>query len=124
MNPEFWAIIGVGVALAGLQWRLYVSLNANLSTRMDRIETRIDRIETRIDQHRSRPHQHQRTPFAHRRLDRRTLRGRNRTVRIAQVQGSSTGTDPARPKRTAASGASCANFATTTLPTDTSRQTS
>ena len=45
MNPEFWAIIGVGVALAGLQWRLYGSLNA----RMDRIETRMDRIETRMD---------------------------------------------------------------------------
>ena len=45
MNPEFWAIIGVGVALAGLQWRLYGSLNG----RMDRIEARIDRIETRLD---------------------------------------------------------------------------
>ena len=45
VNPEFWAIIGVGVALAGLQWRLYGSLNANLNARMDRIETRIDRIE-------------------------------------------------------------------------------
>lgn len=45
MNPEFWAIIGVGVALAGLQWRLYGSLNA----RMDRIETRMDRIEARMD---------------------------------------------------------------------------
>ena len=45
VNPEFWAIIGVGVALAGLQWRLYSSLNANLSARMDRIEARIDRIE-------------------------------------------------------------------------------
>ena len=41
MNPEFWAIIGVGVALAGLQWRLYATLNA----RMDRIEARMDRIE-------------------------------------------------------------------------------
>ena len=41
MNPEFWAIIGVGVALAGLQWRLYATLN----TRMDRIEARLDRIE-------------------------------------------------------------------------------
>ena len=38
MNPEFWAIIGVGIALAGLQWRLYATLN----TRMDRMETRID----------------------------------------------------------------------------------
>lgn len=45
MTPEFWAIIGVGVALAGLQWRLYGSLNA----RMDRIEARMDRIEARID---------------------------------------------------------------------------
>ena len=45
MNPEFWAIIGVGVALAGLQWRLYGSLNTNLSARMDRIEARMDRIE-------------------------------------------------------------------------------
>ena len=45
MNPEFWAIIGVGVALAGLQWRFYGSLNA----RMDRIEARMDRIEARMD---------------------------------------------------------------------------
>ena len=45
MNPEFWAIIGVGVALAGLQWRLYGSLNA----RMDRLEARMDRIEARMD---------------------------------------------------------------------------
>ena len=45
MNLEFWAIIGVGVALAGLQWRLYGSLNANLSARMDRIEARMERIE-------------------------------------------------------------------------------
>jgi len=45
MSPEFWAIIGVGVALAGLQWRLYGSLNA----RMDRIEARMDRLEARMD---------------------------------------------------------------------------
>ena len=49
MNPEFWAIIGVGVALAGLQWRLYRGLNASLSTRMDRIEVRMGRIEGRMD---------------------------------------------------------------------------
>ena len=43
VNPEFWAIIGVGIALAGLQWRLY----ATLTTRMDRMETRIDaRLDT------------------------------------------------------------------------------
>ena len=45
MTTEFWAIIGVGVALAGLQWRLYGSLNTGLNARMDRIEARMDRIE-------------------------------------------------------------------------------
>ena len=52
MSPEFWAIIGVGVALAGLQWRLYGSLNARMDrieARMDRIEVRMDRIEARMD---------------------------------------------------------------------------
>ena len=49
MSPEFWAIIGVGVALAGLQWRMYASLNAGLNARMDRIEARMDRIDARID---------------------------------------------------------------------------
>ena len=38
MSAEFWAIIGVGVALAGMQWRMY----ANLNSRMDRIEARIE----------------------------------------------------------------------------------
>ena len=41
MSPEFWAIIGVGVALAAQQWSLYGSLNA----RMDLLEARMDRIE-------------------------------------------------------------------------------
>ena len=45
MNPEFWAIIGVGVALAGLQWRLY----ATLSTRMDRMEVRLEARMDRIE---------------------------------------------------------------------------
>ena len=27
MSAEFWAITGVGVALAGMQWRTYASLN-------------------------------------------------------------------------------------------------
>ena len=44
MNPEFWAIIGVGIALAGLQWRLYVIVAA----RIGRLETRMDRIEANL----------------------------------------------------------------------------
>ena len=45
MSAEFWAIIGVGVALAGLQWRMYASLSTGLNGRMDRMEARLDRIE-------------------------------------------------------------------------------
>ena len=44
MNLEFWAIIGVGVALAGLQWRLYATLNG----RMDRIEANLTSIKERL----------------------------------------------------------------------------
>ena len=49
MSAEFWAIIGVGIALAGLQWRMYASLSAGLNGRMDRIEARLDRMEARLD---------------------------------------------------------------------------
>ena len=42
MSAEFWAILAVGVALAGLQWRMHVSLSAGLNGRMDRIEARIE----------------------------------------------------------------------------------
>ena len=45
MNPEFWAIIGVGVALAGLQWRSYAVLNARMDRLEVRLESRMDRIE-------------------------------------------------------------------------------
>ena len=45
MSAEFWAILGVGAAMAGLQWRMYASLNG----RLDRIEGRLDRIEGRMD---------------------------------------------------------------------------
>ena len=46
MNPEFWAIIGVGVALVGLQWPLYATLN----TRMERIAARIDALRRDVDE--------------------------------------------------------------------------
>ena len=46
MSAAFWAVIGVGVALAGLQWRMYASLSASLNGRMDRIEARMDRMQT------------------------------------------------------------------------------
>ena len=55
MDPEFWAIIGVGVAMTGMQWRLYSSLNISLGARVDALRThmntlgeRMDRIEARL----------------------------------------------------------------------------
>ena len=48
MSPEFWAIIGVGVALSGLQWRMYASLSARISdleSRVSDIDRRLARIE-------------------------------------------------------------------------------
>ena len=55
MSSEFWAIIGVGVALAGLQWRLYATLNTrmdrtdilqrNMNERLNDLDRRLARIE-------------------------------------------------------------------------------
>ena len=44
MNAEFWAIIGVGLAVSGLQWRLYASLSA----RLGRIEADLTNIKERL----------------------------------------------------------------------------
>ena len=44
VSAEFWAIIGVGVALAGLIWRLDVRI-ARLETRVSEMDRRIARIE-------------------------------------------------------------------------------
>ena len=50
MNPEFWAIIGVGVALAGLQWRLYAKLNTRMGRMETRIDARIDALQRNVDE--------------------------------------------------------------------------
>lgn len=45
------AILGVGVALAGLILKLHRDTNSRidrLETRMDRLDARIDRLETRV----------------------------------------------------------------------------
>ena len=48
MSAEFWAIIGVGIAVLGLGWRAYESLRRDISHLKDRIgnvEQRLARIE-------------------------------------------------------------------------------
>lgn len=44
MSAEFWAIIGVGIALAGLIWRLDARI-ARLEIRVNEIDRRLARIE-------------------------------------------------------------------------------
>jgi len=44
MSGEIGAVIGVGLALAGLVWRLHVQTDR----RLDRMEARFDRMEARL----------------------------------------------------------------------------
>ena len=48
MDPEFWAIIGVGVAMTGMQWRLYSSLNISLGARVDALHTHMNTLGTQV----------------------------------------------------------------------------
>ena len=49
MGPEFLAIIGVGIALTGVQWRLYRTLNISLGARVDALGAQIHALSQRID---------------------------------------------------------------------------
>ena len=46
MNAEIWTMLAVGVALAGLQWRMYASMTG----RMDRLEGRMDTLQRDVGQ--------------------------------------------------------------------------
>ena len=43
MSPELIGIIAVGVALAGLFWRMFHSLDSRLSTRLDEFKSDLNR---------------------------------------------------------------------------------
>lgn len=48
MSAEFWAILGVGVAVLGLGWRVYARLDARLDILrggMSAVKERLARIE-------------------------------------------------------------------------------
>lgn len=49
MSAEFWAVIGVGIAVLGLVWRLdarFNGLEARLDGRLGRLEERLDGVQT------------------------------------------------------------------------------
>ena len=51
MSAEFWAVIGVGIAVLGLVWRLDTRFNgmeARLDGRLSRLEARLDGVQTGI----------------------------------------------------------------------------
>ena len=52
MSPEFWAIIGVGVAVLGLGWRAFESLrrdNEGLRGEIAAIKERLARVEATLE---------------------------------------------------------------------------
>ena len=54
MSPELISILAVGVALAGLNWRTFHSLDVRLNGRMDELNRRMDELKAdlsaRIDE--------------------------------------------------------------------------
>ena len=49
MSPEFYAIIGVGISLAGFVTGLLIFFNNQVNKRFDRLENWADRMEDRFD---------------------------------------------------------------------------
>ena len=47
MSAEFWAILGVGVALGSLHWRTLARIDA-LNARIDALTNRIGDVEQRL----------------------------------------------------------------------------
>ena len=48
MTPEFWAILGVGVALSALHWRTLTRIDV-LSDRIGGVEQRLARLEGQVE---------------------------------------------------------------------------
>ncbi len=49
MSAEFWAILGVGVALGGLHWRVYARLDARIHAIDRRMNKRFDAVDQRVN---------------------------------------------------------------------------
>ena len=48
MSAEFWAVIGVGIAIMGLVWRLDTRFNS-LDTRFNGVDMRFNGLDARLD---------------------------------------------------------------------------
>ena len=50
MSPEFYAIIGVGVSLAGFILGLFLFFNSQTDRRFGQVDARFDQMDARFDQ--------------------------------------------------------------------------
>ena len=49
MSPEFYAIIGVGVSLAGFMLGLFLFFNSQIDRRFGQVDARFDQLDARFD---------------------------------------------------------------------------
>ena len=44
MSAEVWAILGVGIALGGLMWRMLRSMRQDMDRRFDQVDKRFEQV--------------------------------------------------------------------------------
>ena len=50
MSAEVWAILGVGIALGGLMWRMLRSMRQDMDRRFGQVDKRFEQVDKRFEQ--------------------------------------------------------------------------
>ena len=50
MSAEVWAILGVGIALGGLMWRMLRSMRQDMDRRFGQVDKRFGQVDKRFEQ--------------------------------------------------------------------------
>ena len=50
MSAEVWAILGVGIALGGLMWRMLRSMRQDMDRRFEQVDKRFEQVDKRFEQ--------------------------------------------------------------------------